>query len=103
LTLTGVNLSGATAVTFDGVGVIATLTGGGSDASLPISVAAASNAAIGLRNINVVSGGNSTIVGRIEVVPATPTITSVSVTFLPQNSTVSATITGTNLEGVKAL
>jgi mucin-19 len=103
-TLSGTNLTGATSVTFDGAGVSAEISGGGSDSTLPVMLTIAANASTGLRKVTVTTpNGESTPFGGFTVDPSTPGITSISVLSAAQATTVAAVISGTNLAGVTSV
>ncbi|HEY2384676.1 MAG TPA: hypothetical protein VGK48_26165, partial [Terriglobia bacterium] len=57
----GSGFTGATAVTFDGSGITATILSGGTDTLIPISIAVATTASLGGHNVTVTAaGGTST-------------------------------------------
>lgn len=58
-TITGKNLSSASAVTFSGSGITTTINPGGTDSSLPVSIDVQSNAAVGTRIFTVTTPGGT--------------------------------------------
>jgi hypothetical protein len=66
-TIAGANLLGATAVTFSGTGVTATIGGGGTATSLPVSITLAGSAATGARTFTVSTPGGGTASGSFTV------------------------------------
>src|SRR2546426_768400 len=76
-TISGSNLSGATAVSFSGSGVTATIGTGGTASSLPITVTIAAGAATGTRAVSVttVGGTSNTFTGfTVTPNPSSPAI-----------------------------
>jgi sugar lactone lactonase YvrE len=103
-TINGMNLSGATGVSFDGTGITANISAGGTDTSLPVTLTISSGASTGVRSATVVTpNGTSTPYLGFTLVPSTPTVTSVSVPSGSQGTAFPATITGTNLSGVMSV
>jgi Autotransporter beta-domain/IPT/TIG domain len=99
VTITGVNLSGATAVKF-GVTPAASFTVNG-----PTSITATSPAGTGTVDVTVTTpSGTSATSGADQFSYAgTPTVTSVSPNAGPTTGAISVTITGTNFTGVIAV
>jgi sugar lactone lactonase YvrE len=100
-TITGLNLSGATAVTFDGTGVTATILSGGTSTSLPVSIAMAPDAVGGPRTFAVTTSvGTSTpalfTVKRMKLTGILPSLGSTG-------TSMTATLTGTYLSGANAV
>jgi hypothetical protein len=108
-TISGSNLAGATAVTFDGTGVTATIQSGGTATTLPITITVTSSASPGPRTFTVTTpSGNANSSGVVGadfgVSVAAPAVTSINVSSVTQgNIHVSAVITGTNLAGATAV
>jgi hypothetical protein len=103
-TLSGSSLSGATAVTFSGSGVTATIGQGGTATSLPITITIAANAAQGIRTLTVTTGsGVSSPFSGFTVNPSGPVITGISQSSGAAGTTVSATLSGSNLTGATAV
>jgi len=63
--ITGTNLSGATAVTFSGEGVTATIREGGTDTTLPITITIAEDAPLGPRTFSVTTPGGTAQSGEV--------------------------------------
>jgi subtilisin family serine protease len=105
LTITGANLSGATAVNFTSNSGI-TVTGIQSTSTqVTLSAIIASSAATGPRSVTVVTAGGTSNFLTFTVNPITPApqITSLSPSSGSQGSTISLTITGTNLSAATAV
>jgi mucin-19 len=103
-TISGANFTGATAVTFDGTGASATISAGGNDTTLPVTITVAPNASTGLRRFTVSTpSGTSAAFSGLTINPSTPAISLLSVSSGVQGAAVSATITGTNLIGVTSI
>jgi subtilisin family serine protease len=101
LTITGTNLSGATAVNFTSSSGI-TVTGIQSTSTqVTCSVAIASSAATGSRSVTVTTAGGTsgTLTFTVNLAIPTPQITSLSPNSGTQGRTISLTIAGTNLSG----
>ncbi len=64
-TISGTNLSGATAVTFSGSGVTAVMRQGGTDTVLPITITIAADAAPGARTFSVTTPGGTAQSGAV--------------------------------------
>src|SRR5437016_14225940 len=72
-TISGTGLGGATAVTFSGSGVTATIETGGTATSLPITVTIAAGAGLGARTVTVTTpNGTSAPVSSFTVTQARP-------------------------------
>jgi len=101
--ISGTGLSGATAVTFTGTGVTASIDSGGTDMSLPVTITIAANASLDLRLITVTTqnGGTSIAFSGFNIVR--PVITGVSPSIGTQGFSIASTITGTNLTGATAV
>jgi len=101
----GTRLGGATAVTFDGGGVTATIGVGATDASLPVSIRVDIGAAAGARAFKVTVPGGQIGSGNVTftVKPAQTNITSISPAEGVQGATVQAVIRGTRLAGATAV
>ena len=98
VTLTGVGLSGATAVTVSGTGVTGTVTSStGTTVTATFTISA--NAATTARTVSVTTPNGTTNTVTFTVIPPTPTLTSIIPTSGTRGSTVSVTLTGTNLTG----
>ncbi len=104
-TITGTNLVGATAVTFSGTGVAATILGGGTKTSIPISITIDPEASPGLRTLSVTTRYNvSAIFSGFTINPTNvPRPTNVNPISAAQGAAISATITGVNLSGATAV
>jgi len=102
LTLSGVDLSGATAVTVSGAGVTCSVTGS-SSTTINASCAITATAATGARNVTATTaiGATNTLVGVFTV--QGPTLTSISPTSGTHGTTVPITLNGTNLTGATAV
>src|SRR5262249_9225670 len=101
--LFGSGLTGATAVTFSGAGVTATL-GRGADTFLLLTITISSSAATGTRTVTVTAGGQtSAVFNSFTVNPITPEITGISVTSADPGTTLNAVIYGKNLTGVTSI
>src|SRR5437867_12409093 len=89
-TISGSNLSGATAVSFSGSGVTATIGTGGTASSLPITVTIAANAGLGARTVTVTTpnGTSAPLFSGFTVTQARPVITGIS----PNSGVVNSTL-----------
>jgi hypothetical protein len=99
VTITGTNLTGATAVTISGTGVTASAVTVVNSTTVTATFTITTAAAAGARNVTV-----TTPAGLSSPVPFTvlvPTITAVTPTF-GLNGTTTLNFTGTNLQGVNA-
>jgi hypothetical protein len=101
--IAGINLTGATAVTFSGSGVTATIGSGGTASTLPITVSIAAGAALGMRSVSVTATGGTSAPFTGFLIGSTPTITAISPKAAPPGSTTSALLVGTNLNGISAV
>ncbi|HEX5000694.1 MAG TPA: hypothetical protein VFY29_20895 [Terriglobia bacterium] len=105
-TIEGENLNGATAVTFSGSGVTATIEDGGTATSLPVSIVVSPGAIVGVRALTVNAAGGVSdsftgfnVTGTLEA----PAITSISPSAGTIGTTRSVTIRGTGLTGATAV
>jgi hypothetical protein len=97
VTLTGTNLTGATAVTVSGAGVAVSNVVVVNSTTVTATFTIAAGAALGSHNVSVTTPG-----GPTNTVPFTvqgATLTSISPTSGLHNTTVPVTLTGTNLNG----
>src|SRR5438093_6876446 len=103
-TISGTGLGGATAVTFSGGGVTATI-GTGTATSLPITVTIAGGASTDTRTLTVTTGIGTSLpfTGFTVTSPAPPAITGISPSSGTPGTSVPATISGTNLNGATAV
>src|SRR5213593_608275 len=103
-TISGTNLNGATAVTFSGSGVTATI-GTGTATSLPITVTIAGGASTDTRTLTVMTGIGTSLpfTGFTVTSPAPPAITGISPSSGTPGTSVPATISGTDLNGATAV
>jgi len=98
VTLTGSNLAGASAVTASGTGVNCTITSPSTATTVNASCAIASGAAATGRQVTVTTGGGTSNGVTFTVTsPPAPTLTAISPTSGSRNSTVTMTLSGTNL------
>jgi hypothetical protein len=104
VTITGTNLSGASAVSFIGTGLTVSNITVISDTQITAAVTIASNAATGSRDLTVSTtvGTSSPLTGAFTVL-ALPVLSSISPSSGLQGNTISVTITGTNLSGASAV
>src|SRR5439155_26523977 len=104
-TISGTNLNGATAVTFSGSGVTATIGTGGTATSLPITVTIAGGASTDTRTLTVTTGiGTSPpFTGFTVTSPAPPAIMSLCPSSGTPGQRAPATITGTGRAGATAV
>src|SRR6058998_3913136 len=103
-TISGTGLGGATAVTFSGSGVTATIETGGTATSLPITVTIAAGAGLGARTVTVTTpNGTSAPFSSFTVTQARPVITGISPNSGVVNSTLGATVSGTGFTGATAV
>jgi hypothetical protein len=95
--ITGLNLTGASAVTFSGSGVTAAIGTGGTSTNLPITVTVTSGATIGVRTVTVTtpSGTSDPFTGF--TVAQLPSITSITPNGGSPGATLTAAIAGANL------
>jgi hypothetical protein len=104
-TITGTNLTGATAVSFGaGITVTGFAVNSGTQISANISIAAA--AAPGARNVSVTTpGGTGTLNNGFTVISSVPapTVTQLAPNSGNQTQTLDVTITGTNLTGATSV
>jgi hypothetical protein len=74
-TVTGTNLSGASAVSFSGAGVTAAIQSGGDSSHLPVNITIDANAALGSRSLTVMApAGAYTLNAAFSVQPARPNV-----------------------------
>src|SRR5207249_4161917 len=104
-TISGSNLGGATAVSFSGSGVTATIGTGGTASSLPIIVTIAAGASTDTRTFTVTTpnGTSAPPLSGFTVTPARPVITGISPNSGVVNSTLGATVSGTGFTGATAV
>src|SRR2546428_703177 len=103
-TISGTGLGGATAVTFSGSGVTATIETGGTATSLPITVTIAAGAGLGARTVTVTTPNwTSAPFSSFTVTQARPVITGISPNSGVVNSTLGATVSGTGFTGATAV
>jgi hypothetical protein len=101
VTLTGTNLTGATAVTVSGTNVTATITGTPTATTVTANFVIVAGATAGARNVTV-----TTLTGVSNAVTftvASPTLTSISPNSGLRGTTVAVTLTGTGLAGATAI
>ncbi len=102
VTLTGVGLTGATAVTVSGTGVTASGVTVVNDTTVTATFTITATAGLTARNVTVATpGGNAVLAGAFTV--QGPTVASISPTAGLHNTTVPVTITGTNLTGATSV
>jgi hypothetical protein len=103
VTLTGTNLTGASAINFSGAGVTASNIVVVNPTTVTATITIAANAGASARSLSVVTaGGNTnTLVGGFTVVA--PTLTSLTPNTGARGSVVSVTLTGTYLTGATAI
>jgi sugar lactone lactonase YvrE len=99
--ISGLALSGATAVTFGGAGVTATILPGGSSTSLPVSIAISTDAATGSRPFVVTTPNGTSASSLFSVIR--PTVTSILPSIGSTGTSLSATIAGNDLSGVTSI
>jgi hypothetical protein len=102
-TITGTNLTNASAVTFSGSGVTATVVPGGTSNSLPISISVSPNAAPGLRIVSVTTPSGVSFPLRGFTVTAFPVVTSVYPDAGAPGTSLSGYVFGSNLGGASAV
>jgi len=108
MNITGTDLSGASTVTFSGVGVTAVILPGGTGTNLPVTVTVGATAALGSYTFTVTTPGGTASSAGIPAASFTvnapiPTITSLSVSSAAQGDTISAVINGTGLGAASAV
>jgi hypothetical protein len=103
VTLTGTNLTGATAVTVSGTGVTANSVVAVNSTTVTATLNITAAATTGARNITVVTpiGNTNTLAAAFTV--QGPTLTSISPTTGARGTSVPVTLTGTNLGGATAV
>jgi len=104
-TISGSNLAGASAVTFTGSGVTATIGTGGTATSLPVTIGIDSAATIGTRTFTVTTpSGTSAPFGGFTIVDSNqPTITAIAPQSGNRGDVLVGSISGTNLDGATAV
>jgi hypothetical protein len=103
VTLTGTNLTGATAVNLSGSGIAVSNITVVNSTTLTATFTITAGAATGARNISVTTpGGTSNVLTGAFTVVA-PTLTSISPATGVQGTAVAVTLTGTNLTGATAI
>jgi len=101
-TISGTNLSGATAVAFSATGVTVTINSGGTPTTLPITIAVASGASTGARTFTVTTPGGTAdsagVVGTdFAVTAAVPPLSLHSLSPNPQASGGTVEVRGINI------
>ncbi|MBV4533714.1 autotransporter domain-containing protein [Pseudomonas sp. SWRI107] len=99
VTLTGTNLSGATAVTFDGVAA----TGLVVNSSTSVTVTTPAHAAGAVAVSITTPGGNTSLAAAYTYVTPPPTLSAANPNTGPSAGGTSVTLTGTNLTGTTAV
>lgn len=100
VTLTGTNLTGASAVNVSGTGFTVNSITVVNSTTVTANFVIASNATVGNRNVTVTTpGGTSGAVTFSVTAPAAPTVTGITPNTGARDKTVNVTITGTNLTG----
>jgi hypothetical protein len=102
-TIMGSDLNGASAVTFNGTGVSATIGTGGTAISLPVIVSVAPGASLGLHTVTVTTPVGTSPAFSGFTVASLPSITAISPNTGAQGTTLGATITGTDLLGASGV
>src|SRR2546422_2313733 len=102
-TISGSNLSGATAVSFSGSGVTATIGTGGTATSLPITVTIAAGASTDTRTLTVTTPIGTSPAFSSFTVTSEPIITGISPSSGAAGTSHPATISGTRLGGATAV
>ena len=102
VTLTGTNLTGATAVNVSGSNVTCTITGTPTATSVTATCTIGRGAALGGRNVSVTTPGGTTNTVTFTVGTG-PALTSIAPTSGTQGTAVPVTLTGTNLTGATAV
>jgi FtsP/CotA-like multicopper oxidase with cupredoxin domain len=104
VTITGTNLTGATAVNISGTGITVSGVNVNSATQITATFTIATTAALGARNVNVTTPGGTTNNVTFTVInPPVPTLTSISPTSGVRGTAVPVTLTGTNLTGATAV
>jgi hypothetical protein len=103
VSITGTNLTGATAVTMSGANVTCTQVTVVSDTNVTASCAIASAAVLGGRSVSVVTPNGTATSGANAFTVTRPTLTSISPASGSRGTTVPVTLTGTNLTGATAV
>jgi hypothetical protein len=99
VTLTGSGLTGTSAINVSGAGVTVSAIGVVSDTTVVATFTISATAALGSRNVTVVTPNGTTNAVTFTVLSLTPTLTSISPTSGVRGRAVSVTLTGTNLTG----
>ena len=103
-TVSGSNLTGATTVAFTGgSGISATIGSGGTATSLPITITIAAGAPTGARTFTVTTPAGTSQTFNFTINPAPPSVTGIDPTSAVPGTTVSATVSGSNLTGASAV
>ena len=105
VTLTGVGLTGATAVTVSGAGVTVSGITVVSDTTVTATFTISATATATARNVTVTNGGGATTnaVSFTIQTPPVPTLSSISPATGERGTTVTVTLTGTNLSGATGI
>jgi IPT/TIG domain len=101
VTLTGTNLTGASAVTMAGGGVTCTITGTSTATNVTASCVISATATTGARTVTVTTPGGTSNAVTFTITGAT--VTSIAPTTGSRGETVPVTITGTNLATASAV
>ena len=96
VTLTGTNFFSPATINFGGTGITATNVIVTSTTTITATFVIAANAPLGSQNISVTSSGVTTATVSFNVIPALPTLTTVSPNSGIQGTNVNVTLTGTN-------
>ena len=102
VTLSGTNLTGATAVNFTGTGVSAVVTGS-TATTVTATFTITAGAALGTRGVSVTTPGGTTNLVNPAFTVVAPTLTSIAPATGTHGTTESVTFTGTNLTGATAV
>ena len=104
VTLTGNNLTGATAVTVSGTGVTCTITGTPTATTVNANCAITATAGLTARNVTVTTpAGTTNAVTFTVTTPPPPTLTLIAPNTGVRGTAVPVTLTGTNLTGATAV
>ena len=103
-TISGTNLTGATAVAFSGTGVTATIGTGGTASTLPVTINISTGAS-GTRTVTVTTpaGTSAPFTGFTVTNSTTPVVNAINPTSGTRGTSVGATISGNNLTGATAV